>query len=249
MHLFYIANTKQPLRARLKVGNKIYSDDVIVKIKCYIIWNMENNCVENKIWLQQENESDKMYKRFLDFLNYEAGNLKKYIEERGTSFCGLTKYSLEKLATQYDWRARKNAFLNHHQQIISSATDNAIYTSIYSECMNSLETTFKKMFDLALRSINDKIEKETIRFQEGKEFEDFNKVLTMMDKLISMRQDMGDTVAGHFPTPNSLEIMSGVLIEGFISKNSSLEVASLASAIDSEQINSLENKNLMDKNE
>ena len=214
---------------------------------------MENNCVENKIWQQWPNESNLQYKRFEDFLNYKSDKLNKYIAERGISKTGLTEKALKNIATDFKWRDRKKAFVNHQQQIISSATDNALYASSFSQKMKTIENDLDKMYDLILRPIREKMEKGEPAFPLGKELDGVNKYFSAVKKYRELKQDIGNTDAGeHFPSPNSLEIMRGVLIEGFISKNSSLEVASLASSIMqddcSEQINSVENKNLMMEN-
>ena len=173
---------------------------------------MENNCVENKIWLQQENESDLQYKRFEDFLNYN-GKLKNYVAERGIDKTGLTEKALKNIATKFNWIKRKNTYFNHKQEIISNANDNALYASNFSQKMKTIENNLDKMYDLVLRPINEKIEKGKPVFPQGKELEGLNKYFSAVKKYLELKQDISNAETDeHLPSPNNLEIMSSVLI-------------------------------------
>jgi len=207
--------------------------------------------MNDKIWLQQPQESNLQYERFEDFLNYNGGKLNKYIEAQGISKTGLTDKALKKIATKFNWIKRKNVFLNHNQEIISNATDDALYASNFSQKVKNIETTLDKMYDLVLRPINDKIEKGESVFPRGKELDGLNKYLSVVKKFLELKRDISNKgICDNFPVPKKLEIERIiVLMASLTNKDGFLDIEAFLSSIvqnnNSNRINFNDNKNLM----
>ena len=103
-----------------------------------------------KIWLQQENESDLQYKRFEDFLKFND-KLNNYANEQETSKNGLTSNSLKKLATKFNWIKRKNAFFAHKQKNISNDTEE-LKNKNYFQIINQIETLACELYESVHRT-------------------------------------------------------------------------------------------------
>jgi len=119
---------------------------------------MKNNCVENKIWLQQENESDLQYKRFEDFLNYN-GNLKSYIEKELMPKTELKFNYIKNKAAEFCWVKRKIAYENYKNEIALNSGEELDYQIIF-QSVKKIEEEYNKIHNVALKYLNSKKKNE-----------------------------------------------------------------------------------------
>ena len=152
---------------------------------------MENNCVENKIWLQQENESDAYYKLFSAFLNYN-GNLKSFAEEQGiASNSDYTPNYIKKIASQNDWKIRKKAFVNHKQKVNYFSKADELEHQRNFQKIELIKTTSVELYESMIHFLDSKKKSGIAIYPEGEELEIIKYSAAIYEKSRSIKQKLG----------------------------------------------------------
>jgi hypothetical protein len=135
-----------------------------------------------KVWLQQPKEKDIAYRLFVSFCNFN-GTLEDFIKlELGNGNCDYTPNYLRKIASpkMNKWLQRKEDYLAHQSKINSSSN---------LRNLQAIEDTSWKAIDAKLKFINDKIQQGKSIFQQGKEIEGLNKLVSLTEKINRIKQN------------------------------------------------------------
>ena len=137
---------------------------------------------EKFVWLQQDDEPEPNYELFKDYLRRQ-----QTISEFANNQILYENSTVLKCATNFNWKKRKLAYLQHTQFIKQNAIDKQTEKSIL-KAIKPIENVIDKLTEHFIKDIETKIENNTLSIPDGSEMNYLKNLVATLDKLIDCKE-------------------------------------------------------------